>query len=119
MGAGFPALSAVAGVLGARGGAEICVSIIQAVMIYVVYEHRSGDLENLAVHLNDDSLSTSVLAYISHGVKCAGAPDDVPFVFCEPVVILRIDYGVFALCQRYPAECVVVTQPAIPEHRGD
>ena len=32
-------------------------------MMYVVDEHRSGVLENLAVHLKDDSLSTFVPAF--------------------------------------------------------
>ena len=51
------------------------------------------------------------------GVKIPALFDCVPFVFRQPSVIVGIDYCVFTLCQRYPAEGVAVAQPPVQKHR--
>ncbi len=108
-------LAAVSGVLGLRGGAEVGPSIVQAVMVDMVNEHTVGHFEDRAVHFEDDSLLADPLAGVAYGVERAPGADDVPFVLAEPVVIGRIDNGVPAPRQRYPAEGVAVTQPAIEQ----
>jgi hypothetical protein len=90
-------LSAVAVVLCAGCGAEICLSIVQAIVIYMVNEYVIWDFENLAVHFDNDSLFLLLQAGCAHGVEGAFAPANVPFVIVEPVEIIRIDDGVFAL----------------------
>lgn len=37
-------------VLGDGCGAEVCVSIVDAVAVYVVTDHFGGDMNNFAVH---------------------------------------------------------------------
>jgi len=90
-------LSAVAVVLCAGCGAEVCFSIVQAIVIYVVNEFVIWDFENLAVHFDNDPLFLFLQAGCTHGVEGAFAPANVPFVIVEPVEIIWIDDGVFAL----------------------
>ena len=80
MKAGFSDFSAIARVLSSRGGAEVCLSIVQSVMIDVVNEHVIGNLKDLAVHFDDDSLFIFFEADCSNGVKGAFTPGNVPFV---------------------------------------
>ena len=49
-------------------------------MIYVVNEYVMRDLEDLAVHLDDEPFSV-LQADCPHGIKSATASGDVPFVF--------------------------------------
>ena len=92
--AALVALSAISGVLGLRGGAKVGPPVVQAVMVDMVNKHAGGHGENLAVHLDDDSLLAELLAGIAHGVKRAPGADDMPFILAEPVEIGRIDQGI-------------------------
>lgn len=76
----YPDLSAVAVVLCAGCRAEICLSIVQAIMIYVVNKYMMWDFEDPAVHLDDDELSAILQAGCPHGIESATACGDVPFV---------------------------------------
>ena len=110
-------LSAVSVVLCACCGAEVCLSIVQAVMIYVVNEHVVGDFEDLAVHLDDDSLAVFLEVGVADGVKGACASGDMPFVFAERFVVVGVNYGVFGLGQAYAAEGIAEAEAAI--EKGD
>jgi hypothetical protein len=76
-----PDLSAAAVVLFACCRAEVCLSIIKAVMIYVVNEYMMRDFEDLAVHLDDEPFPAILQAGCPHGIESATACGDVPFVF--------------------------------------
>ena len=90
-------LSAVAVILCAGSGAEICFSIVQAIVIYMVNEYVIRDFKNLAVHFDNDSLFLLLEASCAHGVEGVFAPTNVPFVIVEPVEIIWVDDSVFAL----------------------
>jgi len=75
-----PDLSAAAVVLFTGCGAEVCLAIVQAIMIYVVNEQVMRDFEDAAVHLDDDSFPAILQAGCPDGIEGAAACGDVPFV---------------------------------------
>jgi len=81
-------------------------------MIYVVNKYTTGNFEDLSVHLDDDALVV-VRADCPHSIESAPAPADVPFVFSQPVEVVRVNNGVFALRKRYASEDVAVTNAAV------
>jgi hypothetical protein len=76
-----PDFSAAAVVLFACCGAEVYLSIVQAIMIHVVNEYVMRDFEEISVHLDDESFLTILQAYCPHSVESATVCGDVPFVF--------------------------------------
>ena len=91
---------------------DIGFSIVQAVMINVVHYEMVRRLYYFAVHLNILHLVFSQMN-LSAGIKSVSALHGMPFVLIQSLEILRIDDGVFALCQRYPAERIAVAAPAV------
>ena len=59
---------AVAQVLGYGCGSEICLSIVEAVTVYVVAEQVTGDVNDLAMHPNPFSCVIIGAASPSDGV---------------------------------------------------
>ncbi len=55
----------------------------------------------------------------ANGVERRTAFGGKPFVSGKPEIIVRIDDGVFALSQRYPAERIAVPDAPIEKHRLD
>ena len=60
--------------------AEVCFSIVEAVMIDMVDDEASGRLQDYTVHLNVDSLSVFAGFGVSAGVTGVLAPGGIPFV---------------------------------------
>ena len=104
----------VAVVLGAGHGAEVCLSIVEAVMVDVVNYPARGDFYDTAVHVNGTRVFSCV--GIALGVKCAAVLSDVPFVFTELFVIFGINEGKHTLCKVYAAERIAVAEAAPSEH---
>ena len=69
----------IAAVLGVRCQAEVCFSIIQAVMVDMVYEKMLERVDYLAVHLNIKSLFPGPGG--SGGIIGISVFAGVPFVF--------------------------------------
>lgn len=67
-------LSAVAVVLCSGCRAEVCLSVVEAIVIDVVNEYVIWDFENLAVHFDNDSLFLLLEPGCAHGVEGAFAP---------------------------------------------
>jgi len=93
------------------GGAKIGFSIVEAVTVDVVDEKMVGQVYNLSVHLNTDSLFPKPRE--SAGIISVCTPVDVPFVLVYLLVIFRVHYGVLALCKRYPAKGIAVPYAAV------
>ena len=73
----------------------------------------AGNIYNFAVHA--DCLSPSAFFGLagSDGVKFVVNPGSGPFVLAQPVIVIGIDDGEFALGQGYLPEGVAVAQPAV------
>ena len=80
-------------------------------MINMVDEEMVRGVYYFTVHFMIDTLFAGSNG--SDGIKGILAPAGLPFVLIQSLEILRIDDGVFALCQRYPAEGVAVAAPAV------
>ncbi len=66
-------------VLGAGSGAEVCLSIVQAVMIDVVNDVAGGDFYDTAVHVNWGGVFSC--GGVAFGVKSVAVLSNVPFAF--------------------------------------
>ena len=100
-------------VLSVSGGTEVCVSIVESVVIDVVEKAAGRSFYEKIVHL--DVLFGSVFAggegvYGVIGVWCF---QGVPFVFCEAVEIIGVNDCEFALSERNSSEGVAVADAAI------
>jgi hypothetical protein len=65
------------------------------------------------VHLQILSWRILAVRQRVHGVICVDAFIDVPFVLAQTLVILRVNDGVFAACQRNPAKGIAIANPPI------
>ena len=80
-------------------------------MIYVVYYEMAGWVDYFTVHPDIGCLFRG--ADTTDGIESVAALDSMPFVLIQSLVIFGIDYGVFALSKRYPAESIAVADPAV------
>ncbi len=107
----------IAVVLGATCGAEVCLSIVETVMVDVVNDMAGRDFYYTAVHVNRGRcFSCGGVALSVKGIAVFG---NVPFVFAEPFEIFGINDGEHALRQGYPAERIATAEAAIDEHSKD
>ena len=106
-------LPPVPDVLRVRCGSQVCLSIVQAVMVDVVAEHAGGNIDEKTVHLEIFSLFLFSVRQRVYGVPGARAFLGVPFVGPQPVVIFGIDDGEFSARQRDFPESVAVPYPTI------
>ena len=86
-------------------------------MIDVVDYEMVRRVDYFTVHLNIVSLIPEAIA--TANIEGISALDDIPLVFIQPLEILRIDDGVFALCQRYPAERIAVAAPSVNKRQSN
>ena len=100
-------------VLGAGSGTEVCLSIVQAVMIDVVNDEAGRDFDYTAVHVNWGRVFSC--GGVALGVKCVAVFSDVPIIFAERVVIFGVNEGKLALCKGYAAEMIAVADAATGE----
>lgn len=107
----------VALILSARGWTEVGFSIIKPIAVDMIYKHIVGDFAYLAVHEMAASFAPSVNR--ANRIKCRAAFEGEPFISSEPEITVRIDDGVLALGQRYPAERIAVPDAPIQKHRLD
>jgi len=87
-------------------------------VVYVVAEQVRGDVYDLAVHPDSLSFCAVLCAYPASGVGACGAFCEVPFVFCESVVVVGVDDGVFFAGEGYSAEGVAVAEAAVEDSSG-
>ena len=107
-----PLLSLVPAILHICDDTEICLSIIQAVMIYMVDEFIIRDGKNLTMH--SYFFSSAVLCRDhAYGIKAPPAAHCEPFIFRQPFVIGRVDNREFSLGERNPHEGVAVAETAV------
>ena len=104
----------IAVVLGAARGAEVRLSIVEAVMVDMVNDIARGDFYYTTVHVNGGGYFSC--GGVALGVKGAAVFGNVPFVFAEPFVIFGVNDGKHTLCQGYAAERIAVAEAAIGEH---
>ena len=84
-------------------------------MVYMVNVQMGGWIYYFTMHLKIESLFCFRASGISACIKGVNAPDGIPFVRTYPVVIVGIDDGVFALCERYSSVRIAAAQPAIEQ----
>ena len=84
-------------VLGVGGEAEVGLSIVEAIIVYVVDDKSGGRVHYLAVHIDGGCPALLTDSGIAFGVEGVGVFGDLPFVFDEPFVIIRVNDGEFAL----------------------
>ena len=80
-------------------------------MINVVNFEMVGRADHFTVHRNIFFLFPDAIA--TAGIESVTMFHCIPFVLVQSLEILRIDDGVFALGQRYPAERIAVADPAV------
>ena len=103
----FYASSLVEVVLCDCRGTEICLSVVKAVVVYMVDDEMVGNFQDLAVHKEHLFLGA---ARVAGGVKAVFASLGIPFLPGKVVVIFRVDDSVKASGQRNPAEGVAVAE---------
>jgi len=110
--------SPVAVALRGRCRPEVCLSIVDAVMIYMVDEQAVIDFDDFPVHEFECELSTFRLQGLPCGVKRAvSCPPCFPFVFAQTFVIFGVHDGVPRLHQADAPEGVAVARPAIQKYK--
>ena len=72
-----------------------------------------GNIGNFTMHADCFSSFTFFGRACPYGVKFVVKPGSGPFVLAQPVIIVRIDDGEFALSQWYSPEGVAIAQPAV------
>jgi hypothetical protein len=90
---------------------------VEAVIVYVVDDQARRNIYYTAVHVDGGhpALSTDTgVAFCVEGVAVFGY---VPFVLIQPVEVVGVDNGKFALSKSYSAESVAVANAAIQKHR--
>ncbi len=100
-----------------RCGSEVGLSIVEAVMVYMVNEKMVGRVDNLTVHLNRPPL---VFAdpLTPGGIICIFELFGMPFVLAQALVIFGVHYGVLALSEWYSAEGVAVVDAAVEQYQS-
>ncbi len=86
---------AVLDVLSFCADAEVALSVVQAVTVYMINDHAFGGAGDIAVH--EDFFLFIAYAYIGIGVKVVSILAGVPFVFFQALVIVGIDDSEFAV----------------------
>jgi len=107
-----PELSAVPDVLCVRGGAEVGLAIVEAIVVDVVAKHAGRDVDHEMVHLEVFAFFLLAVGQRVDGVPGVRALVGVPFDPAETVVVFGIDDGGLALGQRDTPEWVAVAHPA-------
>ena len=93
---------------------EVRISIVEAVVIYVVGEHSVGDFDDFPLHENERELSLIRQPCLSCGVKRAVSRSPCfPFVFVQTFVIFGVHDCVPWLDHADAPESVAVASPAI------
>jgi len=115
--AGIFSFFRVAVVLGAGGRAEVCPTIVEAVMIDVVNDAAGGDFYYAAVHINGTRVFSG--GGVALGIKCVAVLSDVPIVLAEPIVIFGVNDCQLALCQGYASERIAVAESATEKEQAN
>lgn len=100
-------------VLSTGSGADVRLSIIEAVIVYVIDDEAGRDFYYTAVHVDGWRLVLSSDPGVALCVEGVSVFGDVPGVLVEAVVVLWVDDCVFALCEGYAAERIAVAEAAI------
>ncbi len=95
-------------VLGVGCGAEVGLSIVEAIMVDMVTAQAIGEVQDKVVHTHIFSLFLFSVRQRPNSVKGVDTFADVPFILDQPVVILGVNNGEFALRQGYPPEGVAI-----------
>ena len=96
------ALLSVVSVLSGGGRAQVGLAVVKAVVVDVIDNHIIGDSEHFAVH--GEPVPFALFENRANRIEGRAAFYGVPIALGEPEIIVRIDDGVLALGQRYPAE---------------
>ncbi len=82
----------------------------------MVNEHAFRSLKYSTVH-RKVSFSNAIYCGPSSGIKGPAVRIGVPFVFGETIIIIGVDDGELAPCERYSAEGVAVAEEAVEKDR--
>jgi hypothetical protein len=110
-------IAGVPGVVGGSGGAEVGLAIVPAVMIDVVHIKVVRHINDFAVHRYCQPLFQYRRPLAPYGVVRTVSLAGVPFVSAQPVVVVGVHDGVFALREGDSAERIAVPQLSVPEQR--
>ena len=93
---------------------EVCLSIVDTVVIYMVGEQSLTDFEDFPLHENKFVISSVRPPFLSCGVKRGFSRSPCfPFVFIQTFVIFGVHDGVPWLHHADASESVAVASPAI------
>jgi len=86
-------------VLSRGAKAKIAFSVVQTIAISVVNKHSFWSICNLTMHKKH----CQFIGISPEGVGIKGIASllAAPFAFCQMVIVIGIDYGEFALSERY------------------
>jgi len=113
---GFVSLSyfsSISAIFDVGCGAKIGFSVVEGVVVLVVGEHIGRGFEDFAIHKDGSARTALADAGATSGVEIAIVRDDVPVVLAEPVVIVGVNDGEFALCERDDADGAAKTNRMI------
>ncbi len=100
-------------------GSEIGLSIVEAIVVNVVAEHAIGNVNDQIVHLEIFSWCVLSVCQRVDGIAGSWAFLDVPFVFSQPVIVFRVNYGEFIPCQGDFSKGVAIADSAIEKKQRD
>lgn len=80
------------------GGSDVCLSVVDSVVIDVVDDHAGRDFDYAAVHKVGETRFVIASWACPLGIICAGGLgfDGVPFVAVEARVVFGVDDGVLS-----------------------
>ena len=99
--------------------ADVCLSIVESVVVDVVGEEAGRDVDDEVVHVH--VLSGPVFAVCEgvDGVKGVGTFVGIPFVLFQAVVIFGIDDGEFVFSEGDFSEGIAEPDASVYEKKGD
>ena len=98
---------------------EVCLSVVESVVIDVVDDHAGRDFDYVAVHEVGEVRFFIAGRAGPLGIICAGGLvfGGVPFVVAKSSVIFGVDDGVFAPGEGYSEEGIAVADSAVEQQQ--
>ena len=111
-------LAVIPGVLLIRSGPEVCLSIVQTVMVYMVDYFAFRKIHYNPMH-PDGFGPDSALVSISRArrIETPSTFYDIPFIFCKGLVIFRVHDCEFAPRKGDSSKWIAVAQFSITQHK--
>ena len=102
-------------VFSGRGRTQVGLAIVQAAMVDMIDEQALRDVDNFPVHRDGYVPFFLGQPLVAGRIGCVRPFAELPFVFFEPLVVVRVDDGEFALGQWDSPVRVAAAKPTVQQ----